>query len=628
MDGQKPEAVEDQSHTENPEDVAVLYSWANLQGARYRDFSGARRESRALMRHRAAQEAKDAESRAQAEAEAAAATAERAAREAEEIARLHEKAARKAAEARHRRDLELEEGARALAMRQATELSRKAASERVQAARRAEAAAAAGAAERREAREITDARASAERQALRYAEAEMRRRKLAGPQPVSKLPGELTDPYQHQREPEQPTPERVFSMLITPEQDMRPARYPKTRDGHFQLPPTGGDDATSEDDGILADPMTAAFAVTETETKEISPPVESGMVSQGVIESLIEMQKAQPVADTGVQRETEATSAERVRAPGPVPAWLTEERPKTVVEPDAPVVEDTLQQSRERVASRWFALRELFEQGPHEKAPEVRKAASGEVPVLAVFSLAGGVGKTSLVATLGRALASSGEKVLLTDTTSHGLLPFYFGASELKPGVVRTFSPPVGSADAPIHLLSCDLLGKGGDLEAQEWLAEELTRNGQGMQRVLVDLSPSVPWVLKRIARMNSIVIVPMAPDMSSVISLNTVERFFADVTDANGKQVHPRYVLNGFDASQPLHLDVREVLRQQLGDRLLPFVIRRSPAVSEALAEGMTVMDYAPETAVAGDVLNLASWLRTQAAPAAGFRKARWSEQ
>ena len=70
MDGQKPEAVEEQSRTENPEDVAVLYSWANLQGARYRDFSGARRESRALMRHRAAQEAKDAEKRAQAEAEA------------------------------------------------------------------------------------------------------------------------------------------------------------------------------------------------------------------------------------------------------------------------------------------------------------------------------------------------------------------------------------------------------------------------------------------------------------------------------------------------------------------------------------------------------------------------------
>jgi cellulose synthase operon protein YhjQ len=329
--------------------------------------------------------------------------------------------------------------------------------------------------------------------------------------------------------------------------------------------------------------------------------------------------------------ETPTSAGSGARGTTQVPAWLTEQqraqRAAEAVEEPSPV-EDTLQQSRERVASRWFALRELFDEGPQENAPEVQKSASGEVPVLAVFSLAGGVGKTSLVATLGRALSSSGEKVLLTDTTSHGLLPFYFGASEFRPGVVRTFSPPVGSADAPIHLLSFDLLDKGGDLESQEWLAEELARNGQGMQRVLVDLSPSAPWVIKRLAKLNSLVIVPMKPDMSSVISLPVVERFFADVTDAAGKPVHPHYLLNGFDSSQPLHLDVREVLRQQLGDRLLPFVVRRSPAVSEALAEGMTVMDYAPETAVAGDVVNLASWLRTQAAPAAGFRKARWSEQ
>ena len=38
-----------------------------------------------------------------------------------------------------------------------------------------------------------------------------------------------------------------------------------------------------------------------------------------------------------------------------------------------------------------------------------------------------------------------------------------------------------------------------------------------------------------------------------------------------------PNYVLNQFDSSLPLHLDVREVLREQLGDRLLPFVIRHA---------------------------------------------------
>ena len=114
-----------------------------------------------------------------------------------------------------------------------------------------------------------------------------------------------------------------------------------------------------------------------------------------------------------------------------------------IAPPAQPSVGDTLQQSRERVAARWYALKGVFEQ-PGQEQPEERRVRQKEMrtPVLAVFSLAGGVGKTSLVATLGRALSRMGEKVLLTDTTSHGLLPFYFGASELRQGVVRTFSPP------------------------------------------------------------------------------------------------------------------------------------------------------------------------------------------
>jgi cellulose biosynthesis protein BcsQ len=75
---------------------------------------------------------------------------------------------------------------------------------------------------------------------------------------------------------------------------------------------------------------------------------------------------------------------------------------------------------------------------------------------------------------------------------------------------------------------------------------------------------------------------------------------------------VLPYYVLNQFDAALALHLDVREVLRRQLGDRLLRVAIRRSPAVSEALAEGMTVLDYAPDAPVAQDYREVASWLRS----------------
>lgn len=292
-------------------------------------------------------------------------------------------------------------------------------------------------------------------------------------------------------------------------------------------------------------------------------------------------------------------------------------------------VADTLQHSRERVAARWFALKGVFEQPGQEQQETPVRQKETRTPVLAVFSLAGGVGKTSLVATLGRALSSMGEKVLLTDTTSHGLLPFYFGASELRQGVVRTFSPPSGSTDAPIYLVSYDVDQKGSDEAAQEQLAEEIASNGKGTHRILLDLTPGSGWVAKRMAKMNPTILVPLAPDMNSVISLQAVEKYFQGAVDADGRPLQPYFLINQFDASLPLHLDVREVLRRQLGDRLLPFVIRRAPSVSEALAEGMTVVDYAPETPIAEDYQNVAAWLRTIAAPAtAGFRNVRWSER
>jgi cellulose synthase operon protein YhjQ len=319
------------------------------------------------------------------------------------------------------------------------------------------------------------------------------------------------------------------------------------------------------------------------------------------------------------------------------PAWLyappppqVSPKPITQLAPAQSSVADTLQHSRERVAARWFALKGVFEQ-PGQEQPETAPVRQKETrtPVLAVFSLAGGVGKTSLVATVGRALSSMGEKVLLTDTTSHGLLPFYFGASELRQGTVRTFSPPSGSTDAPIYLVSYDIDQKGSDEAAQEQLAEEIINNSRGTHRILLDLTVSSSWIVRRLSRMNPTILVPVAPDMNSVISLQTVEKFFSGVNDGDGRPLQPFYVLNQFDTSLPLHLDVREVMRRQLGDRLLPFVIRRAPSVSEALAEGMTVVDYAPDAPVAEDYLNLATWLRTIAAPAtAGFRNVRWSER
>ena len=311
------------------------------------------------------------------------------------------------------------------------------------------------------------------------------------------------------------------------------------------------------------------------------------------------------------------------------PAWLMPDRTEASSPsglPPAP--EDTLQGSRDRLATRWFALRGVLE-GNAPSAQAGPAPAAARPPVMAVFSLAGGVGKTSLVATLGRALSARGERVLLVDTAAYGLLPFFFGAGDQRPGLLRTFGPPVASGDAPIQMITLDPEAFGPEAAPHEALTAEISKHARGVGRVIVDLATASGATTRRIMRLAPQILVPLIPDMNSVVSVSSIDAFFERNGGTSASPSMPNYVLNQFDASLPLHLDVREVLREQLGDRLLPIVLRRTPAVSEALAEGMTIIDYAPNSAVAEDFAGLASWVKSlSAAATTTFRGVRWSER
>jgi cellulose synthase operon protein YhjQ len=292
-------------------------------------------------------------------------------------------------------------------------------------------------------------------------------------------------------------------------------------------------------------------------------------------------------------------------------------------------VDNTLVGHRDRMASRWFALKSVFDPGPPLPQEQQPQQPAVRPPVLAVFSLAGGVGKTSLVASLGRALSSRGEKILLVDTASFGLLPFFFGARDQRPGMLRTFNPPGVSTDAPVQLVTLDPDGQAAEAAGPEWLMQEVSRYGRGASRIILDLPTASGSITRRALKLAPAVLVPVVPDMNSVVSVGAIEAFFRHSNANSGGKNLPYYVLNQFDYSLPLHLDVREILREQIGDRLLPFALRRSPQVSEALAEGMTVMDYAPTAVVAEDYASLAGWVRSLSAPATvGHRGVRWSER
>jgi len=344
-----------------------------------------------------------------------------------------------------------------------------------------------------------------------------------------------------------------------------------------------------------------------------------------------------PMADSREKLPPEPRyPAERSAAPESAPerpAWLMETHPTVVAQVPTPpsagsgvpgggvTGSGTPHPSPGRGGSRWYALRGIFGREPEEVQTE---RVEGMVPVLAVFSLAGGVGKTSLVAGVGRGLAARGERVLLTDTCAYGVLPFYFGANEVRPGVLRTFSG--WTNDPPIRVLTLET----GRYEADpDLLRREMTRGARDVSRVLIDIGNASTVMLRQAMRLSPTVLVPLVPDMASVVTLQALEPHLRNQEALNGNPIQTWYLLNQFDPSSELQQDVRELLREQLGERLLPVEVRRSAAMSEALAEGMTVIDYAPNSPAAEDIMNLVTWIRnTSVAAGGGHRVMRWSER
>jgi cellulose synthase operon protein YhjQ len=266
---------------------------------------------------------------------------------------------------------------------------------------------------------------------------------------------------------------------------------------------------------------------------------------------------------------------------------------------------------RQTQHSRWHTLRSVFEAAPSAMEFSERPGLKPGPPTTLVFSLAGGVGKTCLVATLGRALSALGDHVLLADTEADGLLPFYFGSGENRPGAVRTF-PSIGKNGnaAPVQVLSLTAEYSSRFENGDDPLLGELALGGRGMSRILIDLATSSRELARRLLPLRPILLVPVLPDVQSVASLKSLEVWLSNESRHYGNEgmgIRNFYVLNQFDSGQALHLDIREMLKQRLGDRLLPFELH----VSEALAAGMTVIDYAPESAIAEDYRKLASWVQ-----------------
>jgi cellulose biosynthesis protein BcsQ len=243
----------------------------------------------------------------------------------------------------------------------------------------------------------------------------------------------------------------------------------------------------------------------------------------------------------------------------------------------------------------------------------------GRGSVLAVYSIAGGVGKSTLCANLGKTLCSLGEQILLVDASGRRLLPFYFGATEQRTGA-RRFAAP----DA--HGRFVDIIT--GEKATQEWLEREVKSARSTSQRIILDLGVSCENLLPTILPLCSVVLIPLLPDLNSMLTIPRLESSLNTISPGSSARA-VFYVLNCFDTLSVNDQRVRELVAQQCGSHLLPIALRWSRELRESLHAGMPAADYTPGPELSLDYMELALWIRrTAPLSPTNVHPGRWSEQ
>jgi cellulose biosynthesis protein BcsQ len=274
--------------------------------------------------------------------------------------------------------------------------------------------------------------------------------------------------------------------------------------------------------------------------------------------------------------------------------------PTTKAPAESPVRHDQVP-VRGRHEHRSPVLSGLLARG-HDEMAEGQPA----VHTISVIGAAGGVGTTTIAATVARIFSRGGRRVLLLDGASESLLPLYLGAGQTASGCSGSWSfvPHPESRHGAISVFAC-----GGGTEADgERLPWHRAGDFAGLaDDIIVDAAPHFITDKLPSATNNTTCIVVLSPDIRCALQVRNIERTFS----RHGSGTLPYYLLNRYDAAIPLHQEVRESLTNHLGDRLVPFTVRCSNEVPQALSEGLTVVDSAPDCSVAHDVVQLADWLK-----------------
>lgn len=250
---------------------------------------------------------------------------------------------------------------------------------------------------------------------------------------------------------------------------------------------------------------------------------------------------------------------------------------------------------------------------------------------LAVISLKGGVGKTTLSANLADSFAHAGHTpVAVVDLDPQNGLAWHFDSGlATEPGLAEAaiaeawIGPGYELQSRGIIVFPYGHPSEAARLELEQrlsqvpdWLGNQLHSHFPAPGGIVViDTPPYHSAYLDQALACADHVLVVLTPDVAAVATVSAMETMLGEL-QARRPEVVAHYLLNRVEPDQPLGGALIKRLRDRFGPRLLELSVRRDESVAEALALQQPVSRYAPDADATGDIDALAKRLGLHLAP------------
>jgi len=250
------------------------------------------------------------------------------------------------------------------------------------------------------------------------------------------------------------------------------------------------------------------------------------------------------------------------------------------------------------------------------------------MPVIALISPKGGVGKTTLTANLASILGSTQpdlQRVLAVDLDPQNALRFHHRMHPrdhrgLVPAALDGASLKDAIYQGPFRV-DCLPYGVTTDLQRHSFeskLAQEPKWFGQALRKtdrdcILIDTPPGPTLYARAAFSVADIILVVLLADAASYAALESMNRYIDDYCPPGAPRPELHFIVNQVDHAKLLGRDVLGVMQQTVSRQDKLWQVHYDTAVEEALACHQPLGAYQPGSVAAKDLGEIAEWLKTR---------------